>query len=211
MIYVIVGIVGLLVLWAVVSYLAVRTLEEPRYTVLEKKASYEIRQYEPYIVAQTVMSVADYNADLRQGFRLVADYIFGNNTTQAKISMTMPVIEARSDQGQSIAMTVPVLESDSNVGTRTISFVLPSKYTLETLPTPNNDKVQLRVVSGRTVAAARFTWYATPSRVASYKASLLKALEADGQIIMSEPQAAFYNPPLSMPLLLRNEILVEVQ
>jgi hypothetical protein len=108
-------------------------------------------------------------------------------------------------------MTVPVLETQSEQATRTVAFVLPSKYTMDTLPTPNNDKVTLREVDGRKVAVLRFTWYGTPDRVAAKKATLLSALERDGVVVVSEPQAAFYNPPLSMPLVLRNEILVEVE
>ena len=215
MFYIIGGVGVLLIIWAVGSYLAVRSLEEPSYTVLEKKDGYEIRQYEPYIVAQTVVPSSEYNEDLNQGFRLVADYIFGNNTTQEKISMTTPVLESPGEQNnqssEKIAMTVPVLETQSEQATRTVAFVLPSKYTIDTLPTPNNDKVTLRDVDGRKVAALRFTWYATPDRVAAKKATLLSALERDGVTAVREPQAAFYNPPLSMPLVLRNEILIEVE
>jgi hypothetical protein len=166
-------------------------------------------------VAQTVVPSSEYNEDLNQGFRLVADYIFGNNTTQEKISMTTPVLESPGEQNnqssEKIAMTVPVLETQSEQATRTVAFVLPSKYTMDTLPTPNNDKVTLREVDGRKVAVLRFTWYGTPDRVAAKKATLLSALERDGVVVVSEPQAAFYNPPLSMPLVLRNEILVEVE
>ncbi len=211
MYYIIGGVVLLLVLWAVGSYLAVRTLEEPTYTVLEKKAGYEIRQYDPYIVAETVVDSTAYDQDLRQGFSLVADYIFGNNTKQEKISMTTPVLEQPGMKSQKIAMTVPVIEGQSNDTTRTIAFVLPSQYRMDTLPTPNNDRVQLRAVNGRKVAVLRFGWYGTPDRVAKKKEVLLALLEADNVTVRATPQAAFYNPPLSMPLVLRNEILVEVE
>ncbi len=211
MFYVIGGIVGLLVVWALGSYLAVRNLEEPSYTVTEKKDGYELRQYDPYIVAETVVSASEYNRDISNGFRAVAGYIFGDNTTKEKISMTTPVLEQPGDRSEKIAMTVPVLEGSSDSATRTVAFVLPSNYTLDTLPTPNNEAVKLRAVDGRKVAALRFTWYGTPARVASKKAWLLEQLEQDGFTVVGEPQAAFYNPPLSMPLVLRNEILIEVE
>ena len=210
MYYIIGGIVLLLVIWAVGSYLAVRNLEEPSYTVLEQKSGYEVRQYDPYIVAETVVSASDYNRDISNGFRAVAGYIFGDNTSKVKISMTTPVLE-QSEKSEKIAMTVPVLEGSSDSATRTVAFVLPSTYTMDTLPTPNNESVKLREVDGRKVAALRFTWYGTPARVAAKKALLLEKLKSDGYTVVSEPQAAFYNPPLSMPLVLRNEILVEVE
>ncbi len=211
MFYIIGGVVLLLVIWAIGSYAVVRKLEEPRYTVIEKKTGYEIRQYDPYIVAETVVNSTEYDQDLRQGFRLVADYIFGNNTKQEKISMTTPVLEQPGSQSEKIAMTVPVLEGERDDTTRTVAFVLPSQYSMDTLPAPNNDQVTLREVDGRKVAALRFGWYGTPDRVAKKKAVLLESLAADNVTVIAEPQAAFYNPPLSMPLVLRNEILVEVE
>jgi hypothetical protein len=211
MYYVIGGIAGLLIVWALGSYLAVRSLEEPSYTVIERKNGYEVRQYDPYIVAETVVNSSEYNRDLNQGFRAVAGYIFGDNTAAEKISMTTPVLEQPGDRSEKIAMTVPVLEDQSDNATRTVAFVLPSKYSLATLPTPNNDQVTLREVDGRKIAALRFTWYGTPDRVAAKKAQLLEKLQRDGLTAISEPQAAFYNPPLSMPLVLRNEILIEIE
>jgi hypothetical protein len=211
MYYVIGGIVLLLVIWAIGSWLVVQSLEEPSYTVTEKRDGYEVRMYDPYIVAETVVNSSEYNRDLNQGFRAVAGYIFGDNTSAEKISMTTPVLEQPGDRSEKIAMTVPVLEDQSGNATRTVAFVLPSKYSLTTLPTPNNDKVTLRAVDGRKVAALRFTWYGTPDRVAAKKALLLEKLQRDGLTAISEPQAAFYNPPASMPLVLRNEILIEVE
>jgi len=211
MFYVIGGIIGVLLIWALGSYLAVRSLEEPSYTVLEHKSGYELRQYDPYIVAETVVNSSEYNRDLNQGFRAVAGYIFGDNTTKEKISMTTPVLEQPGDQSEKIAMTVPVLEGQTDRATRTVAFVLPSTYTLDTLPIPNNDQVNLREVDSRKVAALHFTWYGTPARVAAKKAWLLEQLEQDGFTVIGEAQAAFYNPPLSMPLVLRNEILIEVE
>jgi hypothetical protein len=211
MYYVIGGIVGLLIVWALGSYLAVRSLEEPSYIVTEKRDGYEVRMYDSYIVAETVVNSSEYNRDLNQGFRAVAGYIFGDNTSAEKISMTTPVLEQPGDRSVKIAMTVPVLEDQSDNVTRTVAFVLPSKYSLATLPTPNNDKVTLREVDGRKVAALRFTWYGTPDRVAAKKAQLLEKLLQDGLTAISAPQSAFYNPPLSMPLVLRNEILIEIE
>lgn len=58
--------------------------------------------------------------------------------------MTTPVSDIKSSS-EKIAMTVPVSDISSG-NTHTIQFSLPSKYTLETLPKPENDKVQLKKV-----------------------------------------------------------------
>ena len=206
MYYLAYGLLAALALWTIGSYLAIRNIEEPSYTVLERRVGYEIRQYDSYIVAETEIT-GTYEEALGGGFRLIADYIFGNNTSKTSISMTAPVLETTSEK---IAMTVPVATTVGESLTRNVSFVLPSKYTLDTLPTPNNPQVTLRAVPATTVAALRFTWYATESRVAAKKALLEELITTDGYIISAPAQVAQYNPPLSMPLTRRNEILIPI-
>lgn len=204
--YIFLGIFGGLLIWTIGSYLVIRNLEEPSYAVLENKTGYEIRQYDSYIVAETEVS-GTYGEALNQGFGVIADYIFGNNKSNTSIAMTAPVLESESEK---IAMTVPVINTVVGDETRSVSFVLPSKYTLETLPIPNNEKVRLREVPGRKVAALRFTWYATASRVEIKKAELQNLLKQDGLTEAGAIQVAQYNPPLSMPLTRRNEILIPI-
>jgi hypothetical protein len=206
--YIGLGTLVLLLIWAIGSYLVVRNLEEPSFTVLEKKDGYEIRQYDSYIVAETTVAGSQREA-LNQGFSIIADYIFGNNISQTKISMTTPVIE--SETSEKIAMTVPVIATEATQNERVVSFVLPSKYTLETLPSPNNNQVNLREVAGRKVAVLSFTWYATPKRIEQKKSELKSLLERDAMTANGPVQTALYNPPLSMPLTLRNEIIIPLE
>ncbi|MFT5849736.1 MAG: hypothetical protein ACI9H6_000551 [Patiriisocius sp.] len=192
--------------WTIGSYLVIKNLEEPDYSVIEKKNGYEIRQYAPYIIAETEVS-GNYSETLNQGFGVIADYIFGNNTSKTSIAMTAPVLQNESEK---IAMTVPVINTLQDEQTRTVSFVLPSKYTLETLPEPNNDKVTLTEVPARTVAALRFTWYASEERVSKKQELLLQKLSDDNYTVNGSIQVAQYNPPLSMPAIRRNEIIVPI-
>ena len=209
--YIFGALLGGIALWAIGSYLAVRTIEEPAYTVLEKKDGYEIREYKPYIVAETTVT-GSYSEATTQGFRIIADYIFGNNIKKESIAMTVPVLEANRERiSEKISMTVPVLASSIANGSRVISFVLPSKYTLDTLPKPNNDAVVLKSVQRRKVAALTFTWYPTETRVETKKKALVAALQRDKQKVIGKIETARYNPPFSMPVILRNEILVQVE
>jgi len=204
-IYIFLGLAALLGIWAIGSFVVIKNIEQPAYTVLEKRDGYEIRKYAPYIVAQTDVT-GSYSTALGSGFSQVADYIFGNNTSKTKIAMTSPVLESSSEK---IAMTSPVLTTENNQ-TRTIAFVLPSAYTLETLPEPNNPKVTLAEVPARTVAALRFTWYASENRVDGKKNSLREMLARDNLSVAGPVEVAQYNPPLSMPLVLRNEIIIPI-
>lgn len=198
-------IIGALALWSLGSWLVVRNIEEPSYTVVERRDGYELRDYAPYIVAEVEVS-GTRDQSMNQGFRLLADYIFWNNTKTTPIAMTVPVAESASEP---VAMTVPVKEQGSG-DTRRVTFSMPSKYTLETLPKPNNNAVKLREVPAQRVAVIRFSWYATDSRITRLESQLIALLQRDGLTPLSSPAYAGYNPPFSAPWIQRNEVMVEV-
>jgi hypothetical protein len=209
--YILGAIVVGVAIWVIGSYVVVWSIEEPSYIVVQKQEGYEIRKYAPYIKAEATVT-GNYQEATSQGFRVIADYIFGNNVAKESISMTTPVLESPdTNRSEKIAMTVPVLEASNKSATRTIAFVLPSKYTLATLPQPNNPAVTLTEVPVRTVAALRFTWYPTAARVEAKKALLITYLKRDGKNVTGAVETARYNPPLSMPLTLRNEILIPIE
>lgn len=199
-----------LVIWLVASWLSIRSIEEPKYDVVSKNKTYEVRMYEPYIVAETVVS-GSYDKALNNGFRNIADYIFGNNTASEKIAMTTPVSEnVDKDKSEKIDMTVPVIDQGDDIR-RVVSFVMPSKYTLETIPKPNTDLVNLREVEERKVAVLEYGWYTNKKKIKEKTEILLKQLEEDGVETVGEVSSARYNPPLSIPVLLRNEVLIEIK
>jgi hypothetical protein len=204
-------LLGILIVWTIGSYFFVATIEKPKYVVVERKVGYEIRAYEPYIIAEVEVT-GTLSEATNKGFRLIADYIFGNNTKSEKIAMTAPVTETEAkDDSEKIAMTAPVIDQEISSGVHKISFIMPSKYSLENIPKPNNSKVKLSIVPETKVAALRFTWYATDERAEKKKSNLLQKLKRDEVAILGLPQLAQYNPPLSMPLVRRNEILVEIE
>jgi hypothetical protein len=130
----------------------VSNVEQPKYTVVESDGKFEIRDYAPMIVAETDVT-GTRQAAIREGFRTIADYIFGNNLTLQKITMTAPVTQ---QTGEKIAMTAPVTQQGDDHAWR-IRFVMPASYTMETLPEPKNTAVILKEVQGRRVAVIRFS------------------------------------------------------
>lgn len=120
--------------------------------------------------------------------------------------MTTPVSESASEP---VAMTAPVMEQGTG-DTRRVTFSMPSKYTLDTLPKPNNSAVTLREIPAHRMAVTRFSWYAGDSRVLRAQVQLMDALHRDGIKTLSSPVYAGYNPPLSAPWIRRNEVMVEV-
>lgn len=149
-------------------------------------------------------------AAMNSGFRQLAGYIFGGNTSKTSIQMTVPVMDTTKTP-ESIAMTAPVMDTVSSSGKHIVAFTLPSKYTLQNLPKPDNANIRFRQVESSRRAVLRYTWYATESRVAAKKQLLTDLLVRDGFKMHSEMISAQYNPPLSFPLLRRNEVMVEVE
>ncbi len=203
---IIISILGL-VAWTVWSFYAY-TVETLAYTVVEKKEDFEIRQYEPYIAMQTEVE-GDFQQSINAGFRELAGYIFGGNISRKSVAMTAPVMESVS-VSEKVSMTAPVLEQEKN-GKRIVTFTAPKVYTLETLPTPNSDKVKFVQIPAKKYAVHRFTWYYTGERVAAKKKYLLELLQKENIKVLGEPIFAGYNGPGTMPFLMRNEILVEVE
>lgn len=183
--------------------------EEPPYQSLEKSGDFELRRYAPMIVAETFVEGSLDQAS-SAGFRLIADYIFGNNRGRAgavgeKIAMTAPVtLEPGS---QKIDMTAPVT-MESSAGRWRMHFVMPSGYTMTTLPIPNNPRVRLRELPEQQTAAIVFSGFAGEDQVKEKTAALLAWMAARGLKPVSAPQLARYNPPWTLPFLRRNEILV---
>lgn len=194
--------------WTAVGYRDTKGIETPKYTIERKAKGFEVRHYAPQIRAEVLMD-GDYRESLYGGFRYLADYIFGNNTTQSDIAMTAPVL---SEQSAKIAMTAPVLQQRQGVaGTYVIAFIMPSEYTLDTLPKPRNDKVKLREIPERRYAVYRFGGYATKGRVKRLAARLDAALAREGLTAKGAPAVAQYNPPWTPPYMRRNEILIPIE
>lgn len=197
--------VGVLGSWLSWTFYTSNNLETPSYTVTEQQAGFEIRRYEPYLVAKVTVS-GSYDEAINQGFRILAGYIFGGNTDQSKIAMTAPVTEQVSTN---IAMTAPVTEQV--VGSeREITFSMPSQYTLATLPIPDDDRITFVEIPAKTVAVSEFSWFARPDRIEREKADLAQLVTAANLTPIAEPMYAAYNDPFSFPPLRRHEILLEI-
>ncbi len=198
-----------LIVWIVGTLYVIRWLEEPKYSVIEKRDEYEIREYASYIVAEVEVG-GDMREALSSGFRQLAGYIFGGNTAKSSIAMTMPVMDT-IETSESIAMTVPVIDTLSMSGKHIVAFTMPSSYTLESLPKPSNANIRFKKIDKSRRAVLRYSWYATESRVLAKQELLWSYLTRDGYKVQWYRISAQYNPPLSFPSLRRNEVMVNVE
>ena len=180
-------------------------IEEPSYTVDKKTDLFEIRNYASTIVAETTVK-SDFDEAGNKAFRILADYIFGNNTSKEKIAMTAPVAQAKSEK---IAMTAPVSLSESEKG-YLVQFTMPSKFSLETLPKPNDDRVNLREIPSRKIAVFGYSGSWSEERFKNKLAKFTYALEKDNIKTIGKPTFARFNSPFQLWFLRRNEIWIEV-
>jgi hypothetical protein len=181
-------------------------VEQARYTVVKSDRNIEVRDYPPMIVAETAAS-GERKEAIRQGFRIIADYIFGNNIDSSKVAMTAPVMQG---QDEKIAMTSPVTQQgDGN--SWVIRFVMPSQYTIQSLPTPNNSAVKLAEVPGKRFAAIRFSGLASADALKQKENELKAYLDQHHIAAIGQPTYAFFNPPWTLPFLRRNEVMIEIE
>jgi hypothetical protein len=209
MITVLILLVVMIGLWSAWGFFSSR-VEQADYAVVKKVNGYEIREYPAHIVAQTTVQ-GSYGESLSQGFRILAGYIFGGNTKKESIAMTAPVLAQKGGKiAERIAMTAPVVatsEGDSQI----IAFGMPRSYTLETLPTPNDPRVNIVMIPAKRYAVMRFSWLRSDARVKRMQEKLLSALARDRVAAPGSTAYAGYNAPWTPPWMTRHEVLAEIE
>jgi threonyl-tRNA synthetase len=182
-------------------------IEEPEFISIEKKDAFEIREYQPKLIAQVLVN-GTFDSASSKGFRLLADFIFGNNKTNEgskKIDMTAPVVSR--DAAEKIDMTAPVISEETEKGWY-VSFNMPKQFTKETLPVPNNPEVKIIEVPSEKYAVITFS-----GLVREY-AEMLNLLNEEMKKRNIDPKGpailARYNPPWTLPFLRRNELMFRI-
>ena len=181
-------------------------IEEARYKVLEKDNKFEIRDYAPYILAETIVD-GDLEEAGNKAFNRLFRYISGDNRSRKKVAMTAPV--SQQPMGEKIKMTAPV--GQRRVQEKwAVSFMMPASYTLKTLPEPEDPNITLRQVPARRMASVRYSGFWSEKRYLRYKLELESWIQERGLTVVGDPIWARYNPPFTLWFLRRNEILIPI-
>ncbi|XP_041025015.1 heme-binding-like protein At3g10130, chloroplastic isoform X1 [Juglans microcarpa x Juglans regia] len=199
------------------ALMAVPDLETVNFTVLSRTEQYEIREVEPYFIAETTMpgkTGFDFNGASRS-FNVLAEYLFGKNTTKEKMEMTTPVLTRKNQSvGEKMEMTTPVITKRLEDQDKwQMSFVMPSKYGAN-LPVPKDPSVRIKEVPRKIIAVLAFSGFVTDEEVKRREAKLREALKTNRQFQIKEGasvEIAQYNPPFTLPFQRRNEIALEVE
>jgi hypothetical protein len=182
-------------------------VEEAKYSVELKEEAFEVRLYEPHILAETIVE-AEFEDAGSAAFNRLFKYISGNNTTRQTVAMTAPV--GQEDGSEKISMTSPVGQQRIN-DRWAVSFMMPASYTMETVPTPSDQTVVMRQVPARHSAAIQYSGFWSEKSYQSNKASLETWIRKKGFTVEGEPVWARYNAPFTPWFLRRNEILIPIE
>lgn len=181
-------------------------IEEAVYNEVIKEGKFEIRDYAPQILAETLVE-GDLEQAGNEAFNMLFRYISGDNRSRRKVEMTAPV--SQEPKGEKIKMTAPV--GQERVQEKwAVSFMMPASYTLETLPEPVDRRINLRQVPARRMAAVRYSGFWSEKNYLRYKMELESWIRDRGITIVGAPVWARYNPPFTPWFLRRNEILIPI-
>ena len=111
---------------------------------------------------------------------------------------------------EKISMTAPVTEEQAGERVHRISFAMPSRFTLETLPEPLDKRITFTVVESRKTAATRFSGRVHEKLAAQKTEELSDWLVRNGIVPKSNFVVALYNPPFIPGIFRRNEIIVDI-
>jgi hypothetical protein len=187
---------------------AAMAVETPDYKVVQHEGAFEVRDYPSLVVAEVTVE-GDQKDAARKGFRILAGYIFGGNRQRRKVAMTAPVTQQASSE--KIAMTAPVEQTRDTTGAWVIRFTMPSTWTLQTLPVPDDARVQLRQTRPARFAVLRFSGLARPEDVRARSEELRALVKSHGLHATGPISLAQYNPPWTMWFMRRNEVMVKVE
>ena len=181
-------------------------IEEAKYEVVKKSNNFEIRDYTPHIVAETLV-VGNLEDAGSKAFKILFGYISGENRSRIKVEMTAPV--SQQADPEKIKMTAPVGQQRME-DKWAVSFMMPASYSLETLPEPENPNVTLRRVPGRRMAAVRYSGFWSEKGYLKNRLKLETWINDNGHKIAGDPLWARYNAPFTPWFLRRNEILIPI-
>ena len=184
---------------------SVLAIEEAEYRVVLSDGDFEIREYEPSIVAETVVD-DDFEGAGNSAFRKLFGYIDGDNVKREEISMTAPVSQVQSEK---IAMTSPVAQQAAEGGWA-VSFMMPSSYTMETIPQPRDESVVIRKIPAYRAAAIRYSGFWSEKKYHEHLEKLNDWIDTNGYKRLGEPVWARYDAPFKPWFMRRNEILIPV-
>jgi hypothetical protein len=191
MAFILIGFVGIILIFVVFMSFRFSNIEMPKYTVLKSYGrNIELRQYPNMIVAKTNVKDKSFENSGSDGFRSIAGYIFGGNEKSEKIAMTSPVVMELSDSA-------------------TMYFIMPSQYKKEKLPNPSNKNVSIQEEVSKVLLVVRYGGYSNDERIESHSEILRQIIQKHHLKASGPFMYMGYNAPWDI-INRRNEVAVEI-
>ena len=106
-------------------------------------------------------------------------------------------------------MTAPVIQQSSDKGW-IISFVMPKSYNIDTLPRPVNKDINIKEIPEKKMAVITFNGRSEKKNILKHESKLLEFLDKNSFRYNKNTIYAFYNPPWTLPVLRKNEVMFEI-
>jgi len=193
----ILGGVAVVAIAGCAALVAGRNVEQPPYTSIALDGDFELRDYPELTVAEVTTTGGRQQA-VSAGFGPLAGYIFAKERDGDKIAMTAPVTQTQ------------IAGEESEDGAWVVRFIMPSEYTLDTLPRPAGSSVRLQTLPARRMAAVKFSGVANDTLIAEQEVRLLDWMTAQGLAPTATPTYAYYNDPFTPGFMRRNEVMMPV-
>jgi hypothetical protein len=185
------------------------SIETPKYKILKSSGKCELRSYSKSITASVLVDATQHSSAGSDAFGVLANYIFGNNTSRASIAMTAPVASQQLSS-EKIAMTAPVSSSQTKTGQYSVSFTMPSSYSLSSLPKPNSSQVIIASREPYQAVVIKFSGYTSEAKI-NKKSAELKAWADSINLAANGPISVLrYDAPYKPGFLRHNEISIQV-
>lgn len=166
--------------------------EMPAFVVERTDGPFEIRRYDPHLVAEVAVS-GTRGAAIGTGFRILADYIFGGNARAEKVAMTVPVTQTEAADHW------------------TVRFMMPAAYDKAALPEPNNPAIRFVETAPERHVVIRFDGIAGSETLAARAEELTAYARAEGLVPAGSPRFHFYDDPFTLPWKRRNEVSMPIR
>ncbi len=187
-----------IIIWLVVGFGLWSTAETTAYTVVEKKDALELRRYPSVLMASTTVS-GPQDQTMRQGFGVLASYIFGGNDAEEKIPMTTPVLQ--------FGVQLETHESGGN----TLAFVLPKDREWSHYPKPKDSKVRLEVLHEASYWVYQWRGDFDQAHITKAFETIQAQCKAAKQRCLESAIHAAYSPPWVFPWRHLHELWVIVE
>ena len=183
--------------------------ENQPYEVVAERNGWQLRHYPPHLLAEVEVS-GDFTTAGSRAFGVLVSFISGNNIERGKVAMTAPVLQESAPDGPSTTAPGPASDAGADTRRHRVAFVMPSRYTLGTLPVPNDRRITIREMPAQDMAARTFSGRWSERVYLDQLAALRHDVAADGLEVVGSPQFARFDPPWKPSFLRRNEVLLPV-